>query len=92
MVILAEIISWIIRIYQFLVFVRVLLSWVNTDPYRPAIDHPLVRLLERVTEPVLAPLRRLIPLVGGRIDISPIVALFALEIVRIILVSILYSL
>lgn len=92
MTILADIVSWVIRIYQFLIIIRVLLSWVNTDPYRPAIDHPLVRLLERVTEPVLAPLRRLIPLVGGRIDISPVVALFALEILRMFLVSILYSL
>lgn len=92
MVLLADIVSWIIRIYQFLVFIRVLLSWVNTDPFRPAIDHPLVRLLERVTEPVLAPLRRLIPPVSDRVDISSVVALFALEILRIILVSILYSL
>lgn len=92
MIILANIISWGIRFYQFLIFVRVLLSWVNVDPYRPTVDHPIVRMLDRVTEPVLAPVRRLVPPISGRFDVSPIVVLFALEIVRYILVGILYSL
>jgi YggT family protein len=92
MVVLANIISWGIRAYQFLIFIRVLLSWVNVDPYRPTIDHPLVRLLERVTDPILDPLRRLIPPVGGRVDVSPIVALFGLEILRYILIAVFTSL
>jgi len=85
------IISWLFQIYIFLILIRVLLTWINVDPYRPVVDHPLIRLLERVTDPVLEPLRRLIPPVGGRTDISPVVALIILEIVRRILVTILLS-
>lgn len=91
MLLLADIISVLFRVYEFLIFVRVLLSWINSDPYRPVVTHPAVRILDRITEPVLAPLRRIIPPVGGALDISPIVALFALEILRLILVSILRS-
>ena len=89
MAILANIVSWVIFIYQFLILVRVLLSWFNTDPRRSPIDHPLVRLLNRVTDPVLRPLRRYIPPISGTIDISPVVALLILEVVRQILVRIL---
>ena len=43
--ILEKVVSGVIFFYQFLIFVRVLLTWVNPDPYRPTIDHPLIRLL-----------------------------------------------
>jgi YggT family protein len=92
MAILAQVVSWVFFIYQFLIFVRVLLSWVNTDPYRPTIDHPLIRVLYQTTEPVLAPLRRVIPPVGGAVDISPVVVLIVLEILRRFLVGILLRL
>jgi YggT family protein len=89
MAILADIVSWVIFIYQFLILIRVLLSWLYTDPRRPPIDHPLIQILTRVTDPVLKPLRRYIPPIGGTIDISPVVALLILEVVRQILVRIL---
>lgn len=91
MLLLADIVSVLIRVYEFLIFVRVLLSWINSDPYRPVVTHPVVQILYRITDPVLAPLRRVIPPVGGALDISPIIALFALEILRLILVSLLRS-
>jgi YggT family protein len=88
----ARIVSWVFFAYELLIFIRVLLSWINTNPYRPVIDHPLVRILQQITDPVLTPLRRLIPPVGGTIDISPVIALFVLEIVRRILLSLLLGL
>ena len=88
----ATIVSLLFQVYEFLLLIRVLLSWINTDPYPPVIDHPAVRFLERITDPVLAPLRRLIPPIGGTVDISPVVALIILEVVRRILVSILAGL
>lgn len=88
----ATIVSFLFQIYEFLLLIRVLLSWINSDPYRPVINHPAVRFLERITDPVLAPLRRLIPPIGGAIDISPVVALIILEIVRRILVGVLVGL
>jgi YggT family protein len=81
----AGIVSLFLQIYEFLILIRVLLSWINVNPTRPGIDHPAVRVLNRVTDPVLAPLRRLIPPIGGTIDVSPVVALILLEILRRVL-------
>ena len=86
------IISWVFQIYEFLILIRVLLSWINVNPNRPAFDHPLIQILNRITDPVLAPLRRLIPPIGGAIDISPVIALILLEILRTILVRLLLGL
>ena len=90
--ILERVVSGAIFVYQLLIFIRVMLTWVQTDPYRSTIDHPLVLLLRRVTDPVLNPLRRMIPLIGGTFDVSPIVALVLLEILRRILSSVLLGL
>ncbi|MFN2183572.1 MAG: YggT family protein [Anaerolineae bacterium] len=88
----ATIVSVLFQVYEFLLLIRVLLSWINIDPSRPAIDHPAIQILIRITDPVLAPLRRLIPPIGGTVDISPVVALIILEVVRRILVSVLVGL
>ena len=88
----ATVVSVLIQVYEFLLLIRVLLSWINVDPYRPVIDHPVVDILQRITDPVLAPLRRLIPPIGGAVDISPVVALIILEVLRRILVSVLVGL
>ena len=84
---LASIVSFLFQLYTFLILIRVLLSWVNTNPSQPRIDHPVVQILVRVTDPVLKPLQRLIPPVGGAVDISPIVALVILEVARRIVVG-----
>ncbi len=85
-------ISLLFQVYEFLLLIRVLLTWVNIDPRRPAIDHPVVRALHRITDPILVPLRRLIPPIGGTVDISPVVALIILEVVRRLLTMVLLSL
>ncbi|MHB8572049.1 MAG: YggT family protein [Candidatus Dormibacteria bacterium] len=59
----------ILRLFLLAVFVRVILSWVVRD-YR----NPLYRLLIDITEPVLGPIRRAIPVPGG-IDFSPMIAM-----------------
>jgi YggT family protein len=89
---LIAIISWLFQIYEFLILIRVLLSWINVNPYRPTLDHPLVELLHRITDPVLMPLRRIIPPIGGAIDISPVVALLLLEILRQVVIRFLIAL
>jgi YggT family protein len=63
------------------ILARVLLSWLRVSPY-----HPAVGLLYRITEPILAPLRRVIPPIG-MVDISPIIALILLQIIQQILVA-----
>lgn len=57
---------------------RALLSWVNLGD-----DHPIVVVVVRVTEPILGPIRRLLPNTGT-IDLSPIAALVALTFIRYI--------
>jgi YggT family protein len=89
---LATILSFLFQIYSFLILIRVLLSWVNVNPYRPVTDHPAVRILHQITDPVIVPLQRVIPLIGGTIDISPVVALILLEILRRVLVGLLLGL
>lgn len=52
---------------------RAILSWFVRDPH-----NPLVELLDQVTEPILAPLRRVVPRIG-MIDITPLVAIILLQ-------------
>jgi YggT family protein len=92
MSILITVISLGFQLYEFLILIRVLLTWINTDPYNPVIRHPIVQILHRVTEPVLQPLRRVIPPIGGTVDITPVIALILLEILRRVLVSLLIRL
>jgi YggT family protein len=87
-----RIISLAFQIYEFLILLRVLLSWVSVNPYGRVMDHPLVIFLYRITEPVLQPLRRLIPPIGGALDLTPIVALLLLEFLRQIITRLLLGL
>ena len=57
----------ILNVFSLLLFVRVILSWVNPNP-----RNELLLMVVRVTEPILGPLRALIPIRG--LDLSPIVA------------------
>ncbi len=58
---------------------RAVLSWFNLGE-----DHPLVVIVVRITEPMLGPIRRLLPS-SGALDFSPIVALVVLFIIRYII-------
>ena len=57
------------------IFVRALLSWFPIDPH-----NPLVTLLYDITEPILDPLRRVIPRLGT-IDITPLVAILLIQVI-----------
>ena len=59
----------LLKIYGYIIIVRAIISWVNPNPY-----NPLVRLIHGLTDPVLEPIRCLLPDMGG-LDISPFVAL-----------------
>jgi len=64
----------------------VILSWLRFDPY-----HPVSTLVHQITEPILAPIRRLLP-PTGMIDFSPLVALVLLQVIQVALRQILLSL
>lgn len=63
-------------LYSLVVLAAVILSWVRLPP-----DNPLVRVTTTLTEPLLAPIRRVLPDLGG-IDLSPMVLLVALRLLR----------
>ena len=67
-----QLIDLFLTIYIWIIIARAIISWVNPYPY-----HPLIRFLYRVTEPVLAPVRRIIPPIAG-IDISPVIVIFVI--------------
>jgi YggT family protein len=88
LVAIANILGVVLTILYWLILIRALISWVNPDPY-----NPIVQFLNKVTEPVLYPIRKLIPShfsIG--IDISPIIAFLIIMFLRSFLVSTLLDL
>ncbi|MEW6274670.1 MAG: YggT family protein [Bacillota bacterium] len=78
-----RIINVLFQVYYWLIFIRIILSFIRHNPYQP-----LIRFIYEVTEPWLGIFRRFIPPVG-MIDFSPIVAFFALEILRQLVLALL---
>ena len=77
--ILLQVINLAFTLYSFAIIARWLLPWFNVSPY-----HPAMQLLIQITEPLLAPIRRNIPPIGG-LDFSPMVALLILWFVEQVL-------
>jgi YggT family protein len=64
----------VLQLYSYVLLARALVSWIpNLDPY-----HPAVQFLYTITEPVLDPIRKLVPPLGGMVDISMIIAFFGI--------------
>jgi len=76
----------IFNVIYFLLVVRIIISWFGVNPY-----NELVQILFKITEPILAPFRRL-PLQVGMIDFSPIIAFIILAFVRNFVVGLLTQL
>lgn len=85
MVFIANLLGWIIQLLTLLVVVNALLSFF-LSPY-----HPLRETLDRLINPFLNPIRRVIPPIGG-LDFSPFVLIILLQLVERLLVRLLYSL
>ena len=77
--ILLRFINLAFTLYEFAIIARALLPWFRVDPY-----HPVMRFLIQITEPLLAPIRRNLPIMGG-LDFSPMVALLILWAVELLL-------
>ncbi|MFB3817959.1 MAG: YggT family protein [Candidatus Methylomirabilales bacterium] len=82
-------VAWLLDLalwaYLWIIIARALISWVNPDPW-----NPIVQFLHRATEPVLAPIRRRLPMSG--IDFSPMVAILAIYFAQRFLVRSIFDL
>lgn len=82
---LAFLVNGICQLLYILLFARIIVSWLPVDPY-----HTIVQFLVQVTDPILAPFRRL-PLQIGMLDLTPLVAFIAIQFLNNVIVRILLS-
>jgi YggT family protein len=74
--------GWVLGLYSWVIIAAALITWVSPDP-----RNPIVLFLRQVTEPVLGPVRRLLPpWKTGGLDFSPLIVILAIQFVeRVIL-------
>ena len=82
---IAKVLEVVLTLYMWVIIIRALISWVNPDPY-----NPIVQFLHRITEPVLKPLRKLVPSWRVGIDLSPLIAILIILFIEIAVVTTLY--
>ena len=83
---LATILDYLLTALNWLIIIRALLSWVNPDPY-----NVIVKFLYNVTEPIIAPFRRIVPMHSMGVDFSPIFALISIWFLKLFLVRTLFG-
>ena len=74
---LATLIDLVLSAYMWIIIGRAIISWVSADPH-----NPIVHFLYEVTEPLLARIRRFVPMFGGGIDFSPMILIVAVMFLR----------
>ncbi|MDI6742608.1 MAG: YggT family protein [Smithella sp.] len=79
---LAKVMDIVLTVFMWIIIIRALISWVNPDPY-----NQIVIVLYRITEPILAPVRRMIPLRNIGLDFSPIIVLLVIMFLKYFLVE-----
>jgi len=72
-----DIITSLLNVYMWVVIIRVLISWINPDPY-----NPIVQFLRSVTDPAIEGLRRALPsfLWSTGLDFTPLVLILLLQV------------
>ena len=83
---IATVLDYVLMIYMWIIIARAIISWVSPSPY-----NPIVQFLYRATEPVLRYARRIIPPIGGTLDLSPIIVLLVIVFLRQFLVQSLFQ-
>lgn len=76
---LQEVISLILNIFLFAIFIMVIISWVAPGQY-----NPIVMLIHQFTAPIISPIRKIMPELGG-LDLSPMVAIIAIQIAKMLI-------
>lgn len=81
----AKVLEVALNIYMWVIIIRALISWVNPDPY-----NPIVQALTRVTDPVLKPIRKLVPPYKVGLDLSPLIAVLIIMFLQYALIDTLF--
>jgi len=77
---IADLIALVLTVFLVAVIIQVILSWINPGQYNPVIG-----LVHKLSDPVLKPIRRLIPSLGG-LDLSPLFATLLLLVAKMLIV------
>ena len=75
-----QVVCNLLLVYMVIVIAAILMSWFPIQPGTPVFS--IWRALRSVTDPVMLPLRRIIPPIGGVLDLSPIILIFGIQIIR----------
>ena len=73
------------EILTYIIFIRVILSWFSHNPYQP-----LIKLIYQISDTMLSPIRSIVSPIGG-VDISPIIAIFIIQLIKNIILKSLFS-
>jgi YggT family protein len=82
MIAMAKVIDMVLTLYMWIIIFRAVISWVNPDPY-----NQIVIVLYRITEPVLGPIRRMLPMRNIGIDFSPIIVILIIVFLKYFIVE-----
>ena len=80
MLAIPELLTLFINVFLFAILIQVIISWINPGSYNPAIG-----LIHSLTEPLLSPVRRRMPSMGG-LDLSPMVVMIGLVLLEMLLI------
>ncbi len=89
MALVANIVNLLFQALYLLILARIIFSFVRVSPYHPTWG-PIMRFVYDVTEPLMAPVRRILPPMSG-LDFSPMIVLILAGVVRQLLLGLLRS-
>ncbi len=87
---LIQVINLFFTVITILIFARIIFSFVRVSPYHPTWG-PILRFVMQATEPILAPIRNILPPMGG-LDFSPMLLLILMNFLQRIIISTLIGL
>ncbi|MFM9105593.1 MAG: YggT family protein [Chloroflexota bacterium] len=82
MEVIAGVLIWVLNLLTYALIGRALLSW-----FDPGGNWQISRVLADITEPVIAPIRQIVPPIGGMLDLSFIIAIVLINVLQRLLVG-----
>jgi len=86
MFLLIEIINLVFRLYSYAILARIVLSWIPLER-----NNLVVQFIYKITEPILAPFRIILPLGDMGLDLSPIIVFFLINLLQRSIINILIN-